>query len=588
MTTQLYAAVEYRVLPPCDVPTGATKQNPAALDGQPVDKLPNGALCWVSSSNTSYRWIQTSLASPDGVQVILPVGRHVLQPGRWIISSNITSTTAIANPVDTIELTSDSRLVDVDTSLLTNGTIIIVLSVNDMFQLDTDPSAELLAATDQITVVQPIQVPTHRWVRRNFSSLQWRLQAQYNINATTGNDENIGDSTAPLQTISEWQRRIGRNEIIPQDMTIIIETDLPATDPFSINFIVGDGALIKFRGQETVLHSGTFTATTSINRATQQMQEVEDTNLVGGFAPYVGAVIFRDTGAESAFIAKSTGAFTARTSRFGTGANEYNHLPGTYTEPTAGDTYEIWDIPKVHLGIVDVRGQSTTGTIISTFAMSRIEFDGLGGIGLISSSGIATLLNRCICNDITLTSDSMYITVTSFVTTQSGCFFFKTGGVQRNVAIYHYDGAVLYACMALNGPLKVGARSNLTLDVDTLGQGGGLCQLQNGSFLQIGTACSFDSTNNNLAVEVQRGSFAYQASLTDGINAYWGTGNAQHGLVVRTGGMYVYNAIKPSCNDGLGAGREALIGGADTLYAGGIPVFKTVGTGGGAGVCVEA
>ena len=46
----------------------------------------------------------------------------------------------------------------------------------------------------------------------------------------------------------------------------------------------------------------------------------------------------------------------------------------------------------------------------------------------------------------------------------------------------------------------------------------------------------------------------------------WGTNNAGHGIIVASSSVYSYSTL-PTVNSGLGAGREARVGGTDKLYA---------------------
>lgn len=68
-------------------------------------------------------------------------------------------------PVDTIAVASASRLIDIDTTALPDGILVKVRSVEDLFELLTAPSADVIAQTDNLVVAQPVVVAIHRWIR---------------------------------------------------------------------------------------------------------------------------------------------------------------------------------------------------------------------------------------------------------------------------------------------------------------------------------------------------------------------------------------------------------------------------------------
>jgi hypothetical protein len=77
-----------------------------------------------------------------------------------------------------------------------------------------------------------------------------------------------------------------------------------------------------------------------------------------------------------------------------------------------------------------------------------------------------------------------------------------------------------------------------------------------------GSVAWFDRATSDNALVVQEGGL-YQSF---GATPDWGTNNAGHGVVVSSGGYSSY-VTKPTINSGLGAGREAKVGGTDKEYS---------------------
>lgn len=76
---------------------------------------------------------------------------------------------------------------------------------------------EILSSTDG----------ARRWFRKPVAHLSWALTGTYNVNATTGSDENDGSALAPLQTFGEYIRRV---PIIYIPQTVNVLTTLPDSD----------------------------------------------------------------------------------------------------------------------------------------------------------------------------------------------------------------------------------------------------------------------------------------------------------------------------------------------------------------------
>lgn len=103
-----------------------------------------------------------------------------------------------------------SKLVDVDTTNLPDGTIASVYSVGALFQLVKTPSAALLAAADGITVVASTATAGSVWVRLagQLANQRFGVEPPLFIDPVAGSDDNDGllVGTA-LKSAEEWSRR---------------------------------------------------------------------------------------------------------------------------------------------------------------------------------------------------------------------------------------------------------------------------------------------------------------------------------------------------------------------------------------------
>jgi len=103
-----------------------------------------------------------------------------------------------------------TKLVDVVTTNLPDGTIASVYSIGALFQLVKSPSASLLAAVDGITVVASTATAGSIWVRIEATSNQrFGIEPPLFIDPVSGSDDNDGLLIGtPLKSADEWSRRM--------------------------------------------------------------------------------------------------------------------------------------------------------------------------------------------------------------------------------------------------------------------------------------------------------------------------------------------------------------------------------------------
>ncbi len=197
-------------------------------------------------------------------------------------------------------------------------------------------------------------------------------QAAWFINAVTGSDANNGaTSGTAIASWAELARRWGDDPVLSQDTDVFIETDL-AEELFIRGKIAltGVSVLNIFGGVTATLHSGSITAKTDLDPASQQPSEITDA-AVGdwdtagpGGTSLIGQRIRLTSGANIgavAWLAKRVSATEARTSPFGTivvGAI------ASIIDPAVTDDYDVEQlvtVEAVNLS-VDRADDSATGS----------------------------------------------------------------------------------------------------------------------------------------------------------------------------------------------------------------------------------
>jgi hypothetical protein len=193
----------------------------------------------------------------------------------------------VVNRIDASNI-GGSRLVDVDTSTLTNGTIATVFSVGALFRLVKNPTAQLIAQIDGITVVASTASPGSIWVRVvTTSDPRFAANMPLFINPSAGNDDNDG-LTAPtaLKTADEWSRRMNGQEL-PVGFSATIALAAGNNGDFGncklvLKNPVGSSVLITILGAKTVsAEVGTVSSVVAQNTATQTEYQFTDSSGVG-------------------------------------------------------------------------------------------------------------------------------------------------------------------------------------------------------------------------------------------------------------------------------------------------------------------
>jgi hypothetical protein len=275
-------------------------------------------------------------------------------------------------------------LADIHVAELEDGCWAFVDSVRAYFALLKNSGA----VADGITIIVPnagspiAGAAGARWFRQaTVDDAAWLDQAQWHINAVTGNDQNDGaTSLTALQTWAELRRRLGIGPITHMT-TVTIESDLPLSDPIIIDFEIDrtliEGGLIV-QGTRTVLHSGTFTAVAPYVPATNTPGSITDaalpvswtaSGLVGKLIVLTGRPVTDPLiGPPTGYVAVDLGAKTARFSPFLDITTQAGNTP---VVPILGEAYSVVELTKVHGYVLS----ETTGK--SGVLIQNLEVDGV-------------------------------------------------------------------------------------------------------------------------------------------------------------------------------------------------------------------
>lgn len=202
------------------------------------------------------------------------------------------------------------------------------------------------------------------------------------INASTGNDSNSGtDSGSQLATWAGLMSKWGYNPILSPPLngdtatrttTVHIQTDLPESDPVWLDVTLGQDGVLDLVGTATAGPTGTFTAVTAKNAATNTRFAFTDGAVSAAFwASHVGKRVRITSGARqdaTMWVQKNLGArnFNCTDPSLAPQDNSsyapfgiFAVVPEAKT-PAVTDPYRIETIPAVTFGSITIHHKSFT------------------------------------------------------------------------------------------------------------------------------------------------------------------------------------------------------------------------------------
>jgi hypothetical protein len=400
-------------------------------------------------------------------------------------------------------------------------------------------------------------VAAGRWRRLDWAHPSWREQTAWFVSTAGSNDNDGATALTPVKTDEEIVRRwgVGARPTLEVAVTITYAQS-PATITNFTYELASTGSL-TFIGTPTVSKAGTVLTAVQAQVRTAGAEAAWAITAVGLDATDVGKLVFitsgANTGAYAAVLKDETGG-KVRVSPFGT----FNSTTGAFAQvtPLVGDTVEIRDMAATTLSIGKIEGHTANNTP-ATVPASRTQFDSIKVAG--TSGGQATLFGggsgfyyvRAVAHDVCFSGfGGQYNTVHFF---RGGSIGGASGVISRSTLSLSQVGCL--------GTVQARAGGTVTVGSDTYFQNCACFANQGGNVSSSGAAF-FDRSSSDLAcVVAPEGSWQQSGAVPD-----WGTNNTGHGVTVQSTGSYVY-ATKPTVNSGLGAGREAKVGGTDRLYS---------------------
>lgn len=392
-------------------------------------------------------------------------------------------------------------------------------------------------------------------------------QTDWGIDFTNGSDSNVGTAASPLKTWLKFAQLTGMTAgpwYINAATTLVLTNNQPNTDFAYLDVIIGPSGSLSVNSVGTQNQTGTFTASTNMNPATNTPQDVTDSALGAGNAwtsvlNQIGTITSSGTGGRVGakfVVVKDLAAKKARLSPIiqYPGADNWtaSELSASAVSFT-NDGYKIVQPNTINLAYLRIRpGYQSNASKPQLATFTNIFFNGLhvGGQIDILTNGNCVNFYGCQFTECVFSSCS---NGTQLVACELDTSNFVIGG---NVTM---SACAMVFKNSLE-PLFIENGGIVLMQNDCIAQGCSLAQLNSaaGSLDNLGM-CAFDSHANGIDIT--------QGWVWD-FGFYWGTANA--GAAVNchgNGSGYVIAANVPSCNVGLGVGRETIIGGTNKTWA---------------------
>jgi len=385
-------------------------------------------------------------------------------------------------------------------------------------------------------------------------------QKDWFISAAGSNNADGATAGTPTNE-AERQRRWGIvSRLAPNTAYTVTYQDSPADQ---VNYLLhtAPGSSLLIQGTRTQTKAGALTAVTAINRGAQTPWSVTEGTLGAGD---VGRIMRITAGARVgnyARIVKDNGAGNVRTTPFGKLAYSFFD-PDPQVTPVAADAFQVVTMPTLNIGTAWFTQGSNEAPSSPPLA-GAIQFDslnlngGAGVQGVLNSENIQIFLSQCICSNLGFAGPG-------------GLFSIAGGGCDGACFLVSGPVLTLSGCSIMSGQFTVYPGGYLNIDGDTIIQGGagGALFVLPGGVVDGGLVSAFDCANNLGILLAPRATYR-STTLGKGADLLWGTANTGHGVRLLSGAGLFY-ITKPTINGGLGAGREALVGGTDKLW-GAIP-----------------
>lgn len=233
-----------------------------------------------------------------------------------------------------------TELTAYDDTVLDNGAIVGITSFYDTFKLDRTS----IETSNGVTIITPFST-NGRWVRTGETSIKWRMQTDWFIDAAVGDDEADGStSLTPIKTQAEWVRRTQGKPLVP--MNIVFQADTDETMTWDITNTYGELVSV-YGGRGSALFTGTIASAQNINSATGTDGRFTDSSIPVSWTDsnLVGKLAVLTSGDYTGFtfwITKDLGSKTTRISYVNDGLGNFE-----IGEITDGNTYTVHQLVKL-------------------------------------------------------------------------------------------------------------------------------------------------------------------------------------------------------------------------------------------------
>jgi len=306
----------------------------AALSNTPADQFQSGDLGYVQEELTAARCPLFALVQSGGPAVdgLLVLSVYQNAAARWV------SLTLAASGM--IEVANAAALATVPTSTLPLGALAWIDTYRTWARLDSTTNAGALVADE----VFAADVGTRRWVRVETPVRSWATQTAWEVNTTTGNNENSGAPGFPLLSLQEYFRRV--------PVVSAVDTLVTCTGPV---VLVGtqqsdESTLgvrrVKIKGATATLASGPVAAINAPNIAGNAPANLSVTG-IADWTPYLQGIVETTLPSNDlawAVVGRQPVAPVADTGPWATVAvsAQFGYFPsGTSAAPIVGATVRV-------------------------------------------------------------------------------------------------------------------------------------------------------------------------------------------------------------------------------------------------------
>jgi hypothetical protein len=392
-------------------------------------------------------------------------------------------------------------------------------------------------------------------------------QSDWYIDEDNGSDTAEGDSpSTALRSHGELERRLGSDAVLGQDTKVHILSPT-LTGPITLRaFVRTPEDRLRYLGENpTQLASGTVTAKTSLNAATNTPLDITDSAIGDwdtagpGGTSLIGHRVRLTSGANVGavgWLVKRVTATQARCSPFQLVDPLVNAswMP-PLVEPAVSDSYVVEQLPIITAGLKAEVYRLSRGVSSSDFTallVDSVEFEqaNTANIAFIGTDSVGAFFSRCRIGAVHFNMDFGYIV---------DCLLAPASVISLRGTNKVVSGGAALGIASFTEALTLARHWLLQSGFVSAPNGGGVVNTLLDGF------AVFDATGGAISLSPSA------KLLSGGSSRVWGSGGSDVGLSVPSGAQVIYANNKPSVT---GSAGDTRIGGSVVAYAA-IPTFDT-------------